>query len=124
MNAVHSTAQRTWSQRWQIVDGRPKRLWEKVDDTPYNVLDELYGAIRKLDRKFLLKRSLNRSIYRRLISFNQRVNPKAQQICFPHSYCDGNSKIIGLSDLKASFHFKRYHGRWVVWKIGPLSESK
>jgi hypothetical protein len=122
LDACHATAHCSYTEKWKFVDGRPKLMWKKLRDTPYNLLDKLYGAIENNDATFIRKSSLNQAIYNKLLAL--KPHKGSPQIEFPHSICDGDSKVIGLTNLRSTFYFKRYHGRWVVWKIGPISDSQ
>jgi hypothetical protein len=68
------------------------------------------------------RHSLNSTIVRRLGRLRGRTEGDEPSVRFPHHVCDPDGTTIGIVDLEATFHFKRVDGRWVVARIGPLSE--
>jgi hypothetical protein len=106
----------TYVEKWKFVAGKPRfdSMW--LCDTPYNVLDRLYLAIQKLDKKEIRNRSLNDSVYRRLVGFHAKSLSGDPDVRFSND----TERVVGVKNLGVDFHFGRHGGRWVVARLSRL----
>jgi hypothetical protein len=118
LNASHASSNLTHVEKWRFVDGKPRfdSMWQC--DTPYNVLDRLYLAIKNLDRKEIQKRSLNETVYRRLVGLHAKSLSGEPDVRFSW----GAERVIGVVNLGVIFNFGRHEGRWVVTRLSALGQ--
>lgn len=124
LSACHATADLTYEEEWAIRSGKPKFVWRRLRDTPFNTLDRLYDAICESDTSTIRRHSLNPSLARRIGALHSRTYVGTPEIRFPNSVSDPEGRVIGVENLRTTFHFARRRGRWVVTRLGPASESE
>lgn len=121
--ASHATAHLTYDEEWRFPAGIPKLSWKRLRDTPYNALDDLYGAIQHRNRKKIAYRSRSQAVAKAIMGLYPRTQKGRPDVEFVNSYCDSDAKVLVVANLKVWFHFVRYKGKWVVAKLTPFEEE-
>lgn len=122
LDCCHATANLAYAERWSFASVKPAIVWKRKRNTAFNALDSLYGNLKRGDRRGVRFYSASKRIANRILALRPRITTGGASVSYPDSLSSNEGTVIGLENLRTTFHFGVRHGRWVVVRLASIEE--
>lgn len=108
---------------WKFVNGRPVLVWRSPDDTPIATLDRIYPKMTWGYPSEIGVHCSKRELADKIVSLYANRCGEKPTLVFPDGQHQLDSRVLGLKNFRAWFHFQRLKGDWMIVKITPMPDQ-